>query len=155
VLKNGNTGIGTSTPSQKLHVNGNVSIDSSLTVSGKGIIDTFSVGQSNLFFPTQFTRVWADSISMTPNTIAGPKEVTINLPSLFIVGPPSFTFTLFQKPPHILATVRNSGTNDVLVATVKSVSTTQVVILVQRIGATQTWGAATHVLEIYAYTKVE
>jgi hypothetical protein len=114
VLKNGNTGIGTSTPgTNKLDVNGNTQTDSLQVGSG-----------------TKFSKMQAGTF-LAGGGAAQLKVVTIFFPSAF------------STIPKITVTPRNeAGTNnnDVYAVTVRSITATGVVINILRVDVAAGWG---------------
>ena len=114
VLKNGNTGIGTSTPgTNKLDVNGNTQTDSLQVGSG-----------------TKFSKMQAGTFAAGGSGVQS-KQVTI-------------TFPAFITTPKIMVTPRNEpgfpNNNDVYAITVRSISTISAVINILRVDVAAGWG---------------
>jgi hypothetical protein len=112
VLRNGNMGIGTTTPA------------STLDVSGKTRTTQFQVGTGTTISNIQ-------SATHTAGTSAsGQLVTTITFPSAF------------SAAPKVIATVRHDPTwnvSDAFSVTVKSVSTTQAVLLIRRLDVFAAW----------------
>lgn len=112
VLRNGNTGIGTATPTSLLEVNGKTQTDQLQVGTGSTI--------SNLQFGTHIAGASANSILVT----------TITFPSAFAAA------------PKVNATIRHDpawNVNDTFVVNVKSVSNTQAVLLIRRVDTNAPW----------------
>jgi hypothetical protein len=118
---NGNVGIGTGAPSQKLDVVGNTNIDGNLTVNaGKGIVRS------------------DDATQMIIEDLTTPSTLNFTLASNGFTGPFTYNFANTYSAPPAIAFGSTSGITNPqnIIFSIQAISTTQVTIWVKNIGTT-------------------